>query len=329
MANIVNGFSFSGRTILLLEKGYKVVIIDNLSNAVEEAVKRVVHLAGKNGSNLSFYQYQGDSHIWHHIKFNAVIHFAGFKAVGESVKKPLEYYYNNLVGTLNLLSVMVKHLCKKLVFSSSATVYGQSKIVPCREDLPMEALNPYGQSKIFIEQMCCDICTADPEWRIMLLRYFNPVGAYPSGLIGEDPCGIPNNLMPILQQVAPTRDGTGIRDYIHIMDLAEGHAVALHKLFSDGDAGCAVYNLGTGKGVSVLEMIAAFENASGKKIPYKFVARRPGDCSEIYASTKKAEQELGWKSKYGLEEMCRDQWTWIMKNPWGYTLPSTANPSQE
>ncbi|KAJ7552385.1 hypothetical protein O6H91_06G053500 [Diphasiastrum complanatum] len=222
--------------------------------------------------------------------------------------------------------------CKKLVYSSSATVYGQPKAVPCTEDFPLEALNPYGRTKLCAEQICNDLHIGDPEWRIILLRYFNPVAAHPSGEIGEDPLGIPNNLMPFVQQVAvgrrrelavfgndyPTRDGTGVRDYIHVVDLADGHIAALEKLFNLSDIGCAVYNLGTGKGTSVLEMVAAFEKASGKVIPLKVVDRRPGDCSEVYAATNKAEQELGWKARYGIEEMCRDQWNWANKNPWGY-----------
>ncbi|CAH2080439.1 unnamed protein product [Thlaspi arvense] len=269
--------------------------------------------------------------------FDAVIHFAGLKAVGESVQKPLMYYNNNLIGTITLLEVMAAHGCKKLVFSSSATVYGWPKEVPCTEEFPLAAVNPYGRTKLIIEDICRDIYQADKQWKIILLRYFNPVGAHQSGHIGEDPRGIPNNLMPFVQQVAvgrrpaltvfgtdySTKDGTGVRDYIHVVDLADGHIAALDKL-SDPSIGCEVYNLGTGKGTSVLEMVAAFEKASGKKIPLVYSGRRPGDAEIVYASTEKAERELNWKAKYGIEEMCRDQWNWASKNPYGYE-PSESN----
>ncbi|PKA61645.1 Bifunctional UDP-glucose 4-epimerase and UDP-xylose 4-epimerase 1 [Apostasia shenzhenica] len=264
--------------------------------------------------------------------FDAVIHFAGLKAVGESVAKPHLYYNNNLIGTLNLYEFMAKYGCKKMVFSSSATVYGQPEKIPCVEDFELKAMNPYGRTKLFLEEIARDIRKADSEWRIILLRYFNPVGAHESGHIGEDPKGIPNNLMPFIQQVAvgrlpelnvygfdyPTKDGSAIRDYIHVIDLADGHLAALKKLFASEDIGCVAYNLGTGRGTSVLEMVAAFEKASGKKIPLKLCPRRPGDATAVYASTEKAEKELGWKSKYGVEEMCRDQWNWANKNPYGY-----------
>ncbi|KAJ7570633.1 hypothetical protein O6H91_01G129500 [Diphasiastrum complanatum] len=339
------GYIGSHTVLQLLEEGYKVVIVDNLNNSVEEAVKRVVGLAGKNGNNLRFClvdlcDKNALEKVFSTARFDAVMHFAGLKAVGASVTNPLLYYYNNLVGTLNLFEVMATYSCKKLVFSSSATVYGQPKSVPCTEDFPREAVNPYGQTKLFVEHMLCDMQKADHEWGIILLRYFNPVAAHPSGLIGEDPRGVPNNLMPFVQQVAvgrrkelivygndyPTKDGTGVRDYVHVMDLADGHLAALRKLFNSTNAGCAAYNLGTGKGVSVLEMIEAFEKASGKKIPYRVAERRPGDCAEVYASTQKAERELGWKAKYGVEEMCRDQWNWASKNPWGYnTLSADSN----
>eukprot|EP00850_Spirogloea_muscicola_P006362 SM000030S11371 [mRNA] locus=s30:355745:358122:- [translate_table: standard] len=265
-------------------------------------------------------------------RFDAVIHFAGLKAVGESVAEPLLYYRTNVVGTLNLVELMAQYGCKQLVFSSSATVYGQPDRVPCTEDFPLQAVNPYGRTKLFIEHILQDVHAADPTWRIALLRYFNPVGAHPSGLLGEDPVGIPNNLMPFVQQVAvgrraeltvygsdyPTRDGTGVRDYIHVMDLADGHTAALSKLLSTPDIGCVVYNLGTGSGTTVLEMVSAFEKASGQKIPLRIAARRPGDAVEVYASTMKAEKELGWKAKLGIEEMCRDQWKWASSNPNGY-----------
>ncbi|KAL8536370.1 hypothetical protein ACS0TY_011843 [Phlomoides rotata] len=268
---------------------------------------------------------------WLLYRFGAVIHFAGLKAVGESVQKPLMYYDNNLIGTIVLLEVMAAHGCKKLVFSSSATVYGWPEVVPCTEESPISATNPYGRTKLFIEEICRDIYKSDSTWKIILLRYFNPVGAHPSGNIGEDPRGIPNNLMPFVQQVAVGRrpaltvygtdyntiDGTGVRDYIHVVDLADGHIAALNKI-SDPSVGCEVYNLGTGKGTSVLEMVAAFEKASGKKIPLVNAARRPGDAEVVYAETDKAERELKWKANYGVDEMCRDQWNWASKNPYGY-----------
>lgn len=338
------GYVGSHTTLQLLLGGYMVVVIDNLDNSSEEAVKRVAQLAGKYGDNLTFYKIdlldkEAMEKLFSSTKFDAVIHFAGLKAVGESVAKPLRYYGNNIVGTLNLLEMMASQGCKKLVFSSSATVYGQPKEVPCTEDFPICAMNPYGRTKLFIEEICRDVQQADPEWKIILLRYFNPVGAHPSGFIGEDPRGIPNNLMPFVQQVAverrpeltvfgndyPTNDGTGVRDYIHVMDLSDGHIAALNKIFKTEDLGCEVYNLGTGRGTSVLEMVAAFEKASGKKIPLKIANRRPGDAETVYASTEKAERELNWKAQYGIEEMCRDQWNWASKNPWGYGAPETAD----
>ncbi|KAJ7548274.1 hypothetical protein O6H91_07G005400 [Diphasiastrum complanatum] len=282
------GYIGSHTVLQLLEEGYKVVIVDNLNNSVEEAVKRVVGLAGKNGNNLRFClvdlcDKDALDKVFSSSRFDAVIHFAGLKAVGASVANPLLYYYNNLVGTLNLFEVMKTYSCKKLVFSSSATVYGQPKSVPCTEDFPREAVNPYGQTK-----------QVAVGRRSELTVYGNDY---------------------------PTKDGTGVRDYVHVMDLADGHLAALRKLFNSSDTGCAAYNLGTGKGVSVLEMIEAFERASGKKIPYRLAARRPGDCAEVYASTQKAERELNWKAKYGVEEMCRDQWNWASQNPWGYNAP--------
>ncbi|KDO76555.1 hypothetical protein CISIN_1g026752mg [Citrus sinensis] len=233
---------------------------------------------------------------------------------------------------------MAAHGCKNLVFSSSATVYGWPKVVPCTEEFPLEAMNPYGRTKLFIEEICRDVHRSDSEWKIILLRYFNPVGAHPSGKIGEDPRGIPNNLMPFVTQVAvgrrpeltvfgtdySTKDGTGVRDYIHVIDLADGHIAALHKL-DDPKIGCEVYNLGTGKGTSVLEMVAAFEKASGKKIPLVKSGRRPGDAEIVYASTGKAERELNWKAKYGIDEMCRDQWNWASKNPYGYESSNSTS----
>lgn len=337
------GYVGSHTTLQLLLGGYKVVVIDNLDNSSEEAITRVAKLAGEYGGNLTFHKIdlldkEAMEKLFLSTEFDAVIHFAGLKAVGESVAKPLLYYKNNIVGTLNLLEMMISQGCKKLVFSSSATVYGQPKEVPCTEDFPICAMNPYGRTKLFIEEICRDVHRADPDWKIILLRYFNPVGAHPSGFIGEDPRGIPNNLMPFVQQVAvgrrpeltvfgndyQTKDGTGVRDYIHVMDLSDGHTAALDKLFKTKDLGCEVYNLGTGQGTSVLEMVAAFEKASGKKIPLRIADRRPGDVETVYASTEKAERELNWKAKYGIEEMCRDQWNWTSKNPWGYEPPETS-----
>nr|ACF81132.1 unknown [Zea mays] len=265
-------------------------------------------------------------------RYDAVIHFAGLKAVGESVAHPEMYYENNLIGTINLYKSMKEHGCKKLVFSSSATVYGWPEVIPCVEDSKLQAANPYGRTKLILEDMARDYHRADTEWSIVLLRYFNPIGAHSSGEIGEDPKGIPNNLLPYIQQVAvgrlpelnvyghdyPTRDGTAIRDYIHVVDLADGHIAALKKLFDSPDIGCVAYNLGTGRGTSVLEMVAAFKKASGKEIPTKLCPRRPGDATEVYASTEKAERELAWRAQYGIEEMCRDQWNWAKKNPYGY-----------
>ncbi|KAJ8768499.1 hypothetical protein K2173_022592 [Erythroxylum novogranatense] len=337
------GYIGSHTVLQLLSGGYSVVVVDNLDNASEVALKRVKELAGKHGKSLSFYKVDlrdkpALEKIFFGSKFDAVIHFAGLKAVGESVEKPLLYYDNNLIGTITLLEVMSAHGCKKLVFSSSATVYGWPEEVPCTEESPICAMNPYGRTKLFIEEICRDIHRSDPEWKIILLRYFNPVGAHPSGHIGEDPRGIPNNLMPYVQQVAvgrrphltvfgndySTKDGTGVRDYIHIVDLADGHAAALHKLTAP-KIGCEVYNLGTGKGTSVLEMVSAFEKTSGKKIPLQIAGRRPGDATIVYASTAKAERELNWKAKYGIEEMCRDQWNWASKNPYGYGSTESTN----
>ncbi|KAF3792392.1 UDP-glucose 4-epimerase [Nymphaea thermarum] len=338
------GYIGSHTVLQLLLGGYRVVVVDNLDNSSETAVTRVAELAGEFGGNLAFHKIdlrdkEALKKVFSSSSFDAVIHFAGLKAVGESVQKPLMYYNNNLIGTITLLEVMVAHGCKKLVFSSSATVYGWPKEVPCTEESPLCAMNPYGRTKLVIEEICRDIYRADPEWKVMLLRYFNPVGAHPSGYIGEDPCGIPNNLMPLVQQVAvgrrealtvfgndySTKDGTGVRDYIHVIDLADGHIAALQKLFDGSDVACEAYNLGTGKGTSVLEMVAAFEKASGKKIPLVMAGRRPGDAEIVYASTEKAERELNWKAKFGIDEMCRDQWQWASQNPWGYGSPDTTN----
>jgi UDP-glucose 4-epimerase len=337
------GYIGSHTVLQLLLGGYSVLVVDNLDNSSAVSLQRVKKLAAEHGERLSFHQVDlrdrsALEKIFSETKFDAVIHFAGLKAVGESVEKPLLYYNNNLVGTITLLEVMAQHGCKNLVFSSSATVYGSPKEVPCTEEFPISALNPYGRTKLFIEEICRDVYGSDPEWKIILLRYFNPVGAHPSGDIGEDPRGIPNNLMPFVQQVAVgrrphltvfgndynTKDGTGVRDYIHVIDLADGHIAALRKL-EDCKIGCEVYNLGTGNGTSVLEMVDAFEKASGKKIPLVIAGRRPGDAEVVYASTERAESELNWKAKYGIEEMCRDLWNWASNNPYGYDSSSEDN----
>ncbi|ESQ38438.1 hypothetical protein EUTSA_v10028777mg [Eutrema salsugineum] len=335
---VAGGAGYIGNhTVLqLLIGGYSAVVVDNLDNSSVVSLERVKKLAAEHGERLSFHQVDlrdrpALEKIFSETKFDAVIHFAGLKAVGESVEKPLLYYNNNLIGTITLLEVIAQHGCKNLLFSSSATVYGSPKEVPCTEESPISALNPYGRTKLFIEEICRDVYRSDPEWKIILLRYFNPVGAHPSGDIGEDPRGIPNNLMPFVQQVAVgrrphltvfgndynTKDGTGVRDYIHVIDLADGHIAALRKL-EECKIACEVYNLGTGNGTSVLEMVDAFEKASGKKIPLVMAGRRQGDAEVVYASTERAESELNWKAKYGIEEMCRDLWNWASNNPYGY-----------
>ncbi|KAK4260540.1 hypothetical protein QN277_003639 [Acacia crassicarpa] len=332
------GFIGTHTVVQLLKSGFKVSIIDNLDNSVIEAVDRVREVVGPQLSKrLEFTK--GDlrnkddlENLFSKRKFDAVIHFAGLKAVGESVANPRRYFDVNLVGTINLYEVMAKYNCKKMVFSSSTTVYGQPEKMPCVEDFELCPISPYGRTKFFLEEIARDIQKAEPEWRIILLRYFNPVGAHESGKLGEDPKGVPTQLMPYIQQVAvgrlpelnvygydyPTKDGSAVRDYIHVMDLADGHIAALRKLLTTENIGCTAYNLGTGKGTSVLEMVAAFEKASGKKIPLKLCPRRPGDATVVYAATEKAEKELGWKAKHGVEEMCRDQWNWAKNNPWGY-----------
>ncbi|CAI5964577.1 unnamed protein product [Closterium sp. NIES-65] len=342
------GYIGSHTCVQLLHEGYRVVVVDNLDNSSEQAVKRVAGLAGENGRNLQFFKVdlldkETLEELFNQIHFDAVIHFAGLKAVGESVKFPLKYYQNNVTGTLNLLEVMSDHGCKKIVFSSSATVYGQPKQVPCTENDELQTLNPYGRSKLYIERVLEDVYASDATWSIVLLRYFNPVGAHPSGRIGEDPRGIPNNLMPFIQQVAvgrrthlsvfgsdyPTRDGTGVRDYIHVMDLAAGHAAALRRIFMCQAGGCDVYNLGTGKGTTVLEMVAGFERACGQKLPVKLCPRRPGDCSEVFASTDKAQQDLDWRATRTVEDMCRDQWNWARQNPMGYAADEDSEEGEE
>ncbi len=326
------GFIGSHTVVELLNDGYDVVVIDNLSNSSAESLNRVKIITGR---EVTFYE--GDvrdrallNKIFEGHKIDWVIHFAGLKAVGESCRMPVEYYDNNLNGTLVLVDVMRKHGCKKIVFSSSATVYGTPERLPLDEECATGGTtNPYGTSKYFQEIMLTDIWKADSEWSVVLLRYFNPVGAHESGLIGEDPKGIPNNLMPYVAQVAtgklkcihvfgndyPTPDGTGVRDYIHVVDLARGHLAAIKAC---ENSGVHVYNLGTGIGYSVLDMIHAFEKACGKKLPYVIDGRRAGDIASCYASSEKAEKELGWKAEYNLEDMCASQWKWQSQNPDGY-----------
>ncbi|KAE8664638.1 UDP-glucose 4-epimerase 1 [Hibiscus syriacus] len=333
------GFIGSHTVLELLLAGYHVVVVDNLNNSSGASIRRVKELAGEHGDNLHFHELDlrdkpALQKLFTGTKIDSVIHIAGLKSVGESMEKPLMYYNNNIIGAITLLEVMDAHGCKSLIVSSSATVYGWPKEVPCREDFPVDAINPYGRTKPVVEEMCRDVQRADQEWKIILLRYFNPVGAHQSGYIGEHPRGTPNNLMPYMQQVAvgkrpaltvfgddySTGDGTCVRDYVHVVDLARGHVAALRKL-SDPDIGCEVYNLGSGKGTSVLEMVAAFEKASGKKIPLVMAGRRAGDGEIVYASTEKAERELNWKAEYSVEDMCRDQWNWAMNNPDGYESP--------
>ncbi len=326
------GYIGSHTCLELLEAGYKVIVVDNLSNSKEEALNRIEKITGKpiTFKLADLLDRDALTSIFSENAIDAVIHFAGLKAVGESVAQPLRYYHNNLTGTLMLCEVMRAHGICKLVFSSSATVYGDPHSVPIREDFPLHATNPYGRSKLMIEEVLRDLYVSDKAWNIALLRYFNPVGAHESGLIGEDPNDIPNNLMPFISQVAigklpvlsvfgndyPTRDGTGVRDYIHVRDLAIGHIHALKKL--ERNPGVVTYNLGTGQGYSVLEMITAFEKASGKNVPFKISARRPGDIASCYADPSLALAELGWKATRGIDEMCRDSWKWQSQNPNGY-----------
>lgn len=325
------GFIGSHTVLELLNKGYELVVMDNLSNSSTESLKRVEELTGK---KVKFYETDlrdrdGMEKIFKENKFDSVIHFAGLKAVGESCKMPLTYYENNIGGTIVLLQTMQKYGVKKIVFSSSATVYGTPERLPLDENCRLSTTNPYGSTKLMLEQIMQDLYKSDPEWNVILLRYFNPVGAHESGRIGEDPKGIPNNLMPYVAQVAsgklqkinvfgndyPTPDGTGVRDYIHVVDLALGHIAAIEKCES---AGVHIYNLGTGHGYSVLDMIHAFEKACGKQLPYQICDRRPGDIASCYACPDKAEKELGWKAKFGIEEMCASQWKWQSQNPNGY-----------
>uniref|UniRef100_A0A0D9XFV8 UDP-glucose 4-epimerase n=1 Tax=Leersia perrieri TaxID=77586 RepID=A0A0D9XFV8_9ORYZ len=364
------GYIGTHTAVRLLEKGHEVTVVDNFHNSVPEALDRVRLIAGPAlSSHLHFIP--GDlkskddlEKVFAAKRYDAVVHFAGLKAVGESVAHPQMYYENNVVGTINLYAAMTKYGCKKIVFSSSATVYGSPEKTPCVEDSSLNAVSPYGSTKVLakmpkqflvitdnhemlmlvschlvLENYFRQVQAADPELRVIMLRYFNPIGAHRSGDIGEDPKGIPNNLLPYIQQVAvgrrpelnvygvdyPTRDGTAIRDYIHVVDLADGHIAALEKLFATPDIGCVAYNLGTGRGTTVLEVVKAFEEASGKKIPIKICPRRPGDSTAVYASTEKAKKELGWSAQFGIEDMCRDQWNWARKNPYGYSGNAEEN----
>ena len=327
------GYIGSHTCIELISAGYDVVVVDNLCNSCKEALDRVEKIVGK---TIKFYKAdirdaEAMKNIFEKEDIDAVIHFAGLKSVGESVAKPLEYYDNNIAGTLVLCDAMRNAGVKNIIFSSSATVYGDPAFVPITEECPKgQCTNPYGWSKSMLEQILTDLHTADSEWNVVLLRYFNPIGAHKSGMIGEDPKGIPNNLLPYVAQVAigkleclgvfgddyDTPDGTGVRDYIHVVDLALGHVKALKKI--EEKAGVKVYNLGTGNGYSVLDMVKAFGKACGKEIPYQIKARRPGDIASCYADPTKAKEELGWVAERGLDEMCEDSWRWQSNNPEGY-----------
>ncbi len=326
------GYIGSHTCIELIEAGYEVVIVDNLCNSCELAVKRIEEITGK---KVRFYAVdiadkERMNEIFEKESIHSVIHFAGLKAVGESVEKPLRYYSNNITGTLVLLEVMSDHNVKDIVFSSSATVYGNPKTVPIKENFSLSATNPYGRTKLMIEEILQDLYVSDNEWNIILLRYFNPIGAHKSGLLGEDPKGIPNNLLPYIAQVAvgklealgvfgddyDTVDGTGVRDYIHVVDLAKGHVKAIKRL--EDKAGVSIYNLGTGNGYSVLQVLHAFEKACGKELKYIIKPRRAGDIATCYADPSKAKEELGWEATRGIDEMCEDSWRWQSMNPNGY-----------
>lgn len=325
------GFIGSHTCVELLDSGKEIVVMDNFYNSKPEALKRIKEITGK---DFKFYQTdmldtEGVCKIFAENEIDAVIHFAGYKAVGESVAKPVEYYYNNVTGTLSLIFAMRKYGCKKIVFSSSATVYGMDNKAPYVETMPTSATNPYGYTKVMIEQILKDLAVSDKEWSVMLLRYFNPIGAHKSGLIGENPNGIPNNLLPYIAQVAvgklkelgvfgndyDTPDGTGVRDYIHVVDLAKGHLAALD--YAMNHTGSEAVNLGTGKGSSVLEVLRSFEKACGKELPYKIRERRPGDIATCYADTAKAKELLGWEAQYALDEMTADGWNFTKNNPDG------------
>ncbi|MDF2557724.1 MAG: lnpD [Bacillales bacterium] len=326
------GYIGSHTCVELLNAGHKVVVVDNFCNSQMESIHRVEKITGK---SVKFYKVDIRNEellesIFSENKIDAVIHFAGLKAVGESVEIPLEYYHNNILSTLVLCKVMRNHKVKKMVFSSSATVYGVNNVSPYTEDMPLSATNPYGWTKLMLEQILRDVYVGDPEWSIALLRYFNPIGAHESGLIGENPNGIPNNLMPYITQVAvgireklnvygddyETHDGTGVRDYIHVVDLARGHIKALEKIAHT--TGAEAYNLGTGVGCSVLDMVKSFEKQSSVEIPYQIVGRRAGDIATSFADPTKAQDELGWKAEKTIDDMCRDSWRWQSQNPKGY-----------
>ncbi len=326
------GYIGSHTCVELLDAGHEIAILDNLDNSKPEALSRIKKISGRDFvfHEVDLLDIAALEAVIAAGSFDAVIHFAGLKAVGESVAIPLRYYHNNITGTLNLCAAMQKYGLRNLVFSSSATVYGDPASVPIREDFPTGATNPYGRTKLMIEEILKDLHTSDQEFNIALLRYFNPVGAHKSGLIGEDPNGIPNNLMPFITQVAvgkrdelavfgndyPTPDGTGVRDYIHVVDLALGHLKALEKL--QDKPGVVTYNLGTGRGYSVLEVVKAFEEAAGRDIPYRIAKRRAGDIAECYADPSLAKKELNWQARRGIAEMCQDSWRWQSNNPEGY-----------
>lgn len=326
------GFIGSHTSVELIGAGEEIVILDNLSNSKECVIDRIEKITGKRPAfvKADLLDYDACEEVFKKYDIESVIHFAGLKAVGESVEKPLMYYHNNLTGTFNLCKLMSKYGAKKIVFSSSATVYGLPKSVPISEDFPLSTTNPYGETKLMIERILADICVSDPEWSVAILRYFNPIGAHPSGLIGEDPKGIPNNLLPYVSKVAAgkleclsvfgddydTRDGTGVRDYIHVVDLSKAHLAAL-KYAREHD-GIDYFNVGTGCGYSVLEIVKAYEDASGKKVNYRITDRRPGDIGECYADPTKALNVLGWKAEKGIKEMCIDLARWQEMNPDGY-----------
>ncbi len=327
------GYIGSHTCVELLNNGYEVVVMDNLYNSNEKALERVEQITGKKVKfyNADMLDQEAMNKIFEQETIDSVIHFAGYKAVGESVRKPLEYYHNNITGTLLLCDVMRKHGVKNIIFSSSATVYGDPAFVPITEECPKgQITNPYGQTKGMLEQILTDLHVSDPEWNVVLLRYFNPIGAHKAGIIGEDPKGIPNNLVPYIAQVAvgkleklgvfgddyDTPDGTGVRDYIHVVDLARGHVKAMKKFEDKPEV--RIYNLGTGNGYSVLQVLHAFEKACGKTLPYEIKERRPGDVAACYADPAKAREELGWEAEYGIDEMCEDTWRWQSTNPNGY-----------
>lgn len=328
------GYIGSHTLVELYNAGHRAVVVDNLCNSSKESLKRVAELCGI--ESVPFFKAdirnkEELEEVFSNYRFDACIHFAGLKAVGESVEKPLLYYENNISGTLNLIETMQAHGCKNIVFSSSATVYGDPAEIPITENCPKGlCTNPYGWTKSMLEQILTDVQKADPEWNVVLLRYFNPIGAHPSGRIGENPNGIPNNLMPYITQVAvgkreelgvfgddyPTHDGTGVRDYIHVVDLAKGHIVALKAI--ENKRGIAVYNMGTGVGYSVLDMVKAFVKTNGVEVPYRIKERRPGDIATCFCNPAKAKEELDWETRYGLDDMVRDSWNWQKKNPDGY-----------